>query len=74
MALIEPYLTDSATKQEATVAALGIADRLLSHRDAGQYAARLIAPLEKVAQAAPNDNLAQRARNLLAQARTKAGG
>jgi len=52
---------------------LGIADRLLSHRDAKQYAARLIEPLEKVAEAAPNDNLAQRARTLLAQARTKAG-
>lgn len=73
LGLIEPYLADSATKQEAVVAALGIADRLLSHRDAGQYAARLIAPLEKVAQAAPNDNLAQRGRTLLAQARTKAG-
>jgi len=74
LALIEPYLGDSATQQEATVAALGIADRLLSHRDAKQYAARLIEPLEKVAAAAPNDNLAQRARTLLAQARTKAGG
>lgn len=73
LGLIEPYLADSATKQEATVAALGIADRLLSHRDAGQYAAKLIAPLEKVAQAAPSDNLAQRAKTLLAQARTKAG-
>jgi HEAT repeat protein len=73
LTLIEPHLADSTTRQEATVAALGIADRLLSHRDAKQYAARLIEPLEKVAEAAPNDNLAQRARTLLAQARTKAG-
>lgn len=73
LAVIEPYLADSAAKQEATVALLGIADRLLSHRDANQYAARLIEPLEKVAQAAPNDNLAQRAGNLLGQARSKAG-
>ena len=73
LAVIEPYLADSEAKQEATVASLGIADRLLSRRNANEYAAKLIEPLEKVAQAAPNDNLAQRAGNLLGQARSKAG-
>ncbi len=71
--LIEPYLTDPDAKQEAVVASLGIADRLLSRRNANEYAAKLIGPLEKVAEAAPSDNLAERARNLLGQARSKAG-
>ncbi len=73
LGVIEPYLTDSATKQEATVASLTIADRLLSRRDAKQYASKLIGTLEKVVQAAPNDNLKQRATKLLEQARSKAG-
>jgi HEAT repeat protein len=73
LGVIEPYLADAATKQEATVASLGIADRLLSRRDANEYAAKLIEPLEKVVQAAANDNLTQRAKNLLDQARSKAG-
>lgn len=71
--VIEPYLTDSETKLEATVASLTIADRLLSRRNANEYAAKLIGPLEKVVQAAPNDNLKQRATRLLEQARSKAG-
>ncbi len=73
LGVIEPYLADSATKQEATVALLGIADRLLSQREANQYAAKLIGPLEKAIQAAASDNLAQRAKTLLEQARDKAG-
>ncbi len=73
LGVIEPYLADSATKQEATVALLGIADRLLSQREANQYAAKLIGPLEKAIQAAASDNLTQRAKTLLEQARAKAG-
>ncbi len=73
LSTIEPYLADPATKQEATVALLGIVDRLLSQRDANQYAGKLIEPLEKAIQAAAGDNLTQRAKTLLEQARTKAG-
>ena len=72
-AIWEGLRADPATKQEATVALLGIADRLLSQRDANQYAGKLIGPLEKAVQAAAGDNLTQRAKTLLEQARTKAG-
>jgi len=73
LSTIGPYLADPATKQEATVALLGIVDRLLSQREANQYAGKLIEPLEKAIQAAAGDNLTQRAKTLLEQARTKAG-
>lgn len=73
LSTIEPYLGNPATKQEATVALLGIVDRLLSQRDANQYAGKLIEPLEKAIQAAAGDNLTQRAKTLLDQARAKAG-
>lgn len=73
LSVIAPYLNDSAIRQEAVLASLSIADRLLKARDSGRQAPRLIAPLEKVVQVPTNDDLARRAKALLQQAKTKAG-
>jgi HEAT repeat protein len=71
--VIAPYLSDSAIRQEAVLASLSIADRLLKARDSGRQAPKLIAPLEKVVQVPTNDDLSRRAKELLQQAKTKAG-
>jgi len=73
MAVIAPYLDDSAIRQEAVLASLKIAGRLLNGRDSGKQAPTLIAPLEKVAQVPAGDDLSRRAKELLQQAKTKAG-
>jgi len=71
--VIAPYLDDAAIRQEAALASLAIADRLLKGRQSGKHAPQLIAPLEKVVQALGDDELAGRAKGLLRQAKTKAG-
>jgi hypothetical protein len=73
LGVIEPYLSESTIRQEAVMASLAIAGRLLNGRDSGNQAPRLIAPLEKVAQVPVGDDLARRAKDLLQQAKTKAG-
>jgi HEAT repeat protein len=73
MAVIAPYMDDAAIRQEAVLASLKIAEQLLKARDSGRQAPMLIAPLEKVVQVPSNDNLARRAKELLQQAKTKAG-
>lgn len=71
--LITPYLDNAATKEEASAAIVGIADKLLNRKDADKLAARLIAPLEKAAQATANADTANRAKAMAQQARNKAG-
>ena len=68
LALITPYLSASATKNEAAVAAVSAAERLLKRPDAAVLAAKLVEPLQKVAEAAVPPPLAQRAKAALQQA------
>jgi HEAT repeat protein len=72
VALIAPYLQDAESKEEATAATLGIAEKLLRGKDT-QAIAALIDPLQKAAQATTNPDLAKRAQDLLSQAQKKAG-
>lgn len=69
MNLILPYLSDANTRQEAGLAAVMLAQKLLRGRSPSPVAARLVEPLEKVAQATTNDDVAKRAQALLQQAR-----
>jgi hypothetical protein len=68
MGLILPYLSDVNTRQEAGMAAVTLAEKLLKGRGPSKVAAQLVDPLEKVAQAATNDEVAKRAKTLLRQA------
>ena len=70
--LITPYLDDAATKDEAANGAVDISAKLLKGKDASKVAAKLIEPLDKVAQATANADLAQRAKDLRDQAKSKA--
>lgn len=72
LALIRPYLDDAAVREEAGSAAVGIAEKLLQGPEAGQRAPKLIEPLEQVARATRNTDLAGRTKTLLEQARAKA--
>jgi len=74
LAVIAPYLEDAGTQQEAALATLRIAERLLRGRNVpAEQAAQVIEPLEKLTQMALNEDLATRAKTLLRQAQTKAG-
>lgn len=68
LALITPYLSAPATKNEAAVAAVSVAERLLKRPDASGFAAKLVEPLQKVAQTAVAPPLAQRPKAALQQA------
>ncbi len=72
LALIAPYLDDSATKEEAAAATAGLADKLLKADNAAAVAPKLIAPLRKAAEVAANADLAKRVKALLQQAEAKA--
>jgi len=67
-ALIMPYLDDPATREEASMASVAIAERLLKGRNAPKLAAKPIEVLEKVAQVTANADLARRAKALLRRA------
>ncbi|MCU0916558.1 MAG: HEAT repeat domain-containing protein [Planctomycetes bacterium] len=69
MNVILPYLRDAEVQQEAGIAAVTIAERLMRGRGPWPYAAELVEPLEKVIQATTNDQIAKRARTLLQQAK-----
>ncbi len=69
VAMIEPYLDSSGTREEASAAIVGIAERLLKGRNASKFASRLIKPLEKVAQVTTNANVSGKAKELLKQAK-----
>jgi len=73
VALVTPYLDDAATKEEASAAVVSIAQELLQGDQAAPAAAKLIEPLQKVAQATTNEDLAKRAKAQLQQAQAKAG-
>jgi HEAT repeat protein len=68
MTVILPYLDDAGVRQEAGIAAVTIAERLLRGRGPWPQAAQLVEPLEKVVQAAPNDQVTRRAETLLRKA------
>jgi hypothetical protein len=74
LAVIAPYLEDAGTQQEAALATLNVAERLLRGRNVpAERAAQVIEPLEKLTRIALNDDLAARAKTLLRQAQTRAG-
>ena len=70
--LITPYLDEAGTKEEAATAAVDVSDKLLQSKNAGNVASQLLKPLDKVAQATANADLARRAKELLGQAKNKA--
>ena len=73
MNAVLPMLEDADVKNEANVAALGIAERILKSRTASaRFAKQLVEPLKKVVAAAANDAQRKRAEALLAEA--EAGG
>jgi len=69
--MILPHLDDSEVRSEACSAAVAVAEELLKVGGGKKFAARLVDPLEKVAETATG-KLAQRAKGLLARARSKA--
>jgi HEAT repeat protein len=69
--MIVPYLNSSGTREEASAAIVGIAERLLKGRGAARVALRLVKPLEKVAQVTTNANVSRKAKELLKQAQSK---
>jgi HEAT repeat protein len=74
LAVIAPYLDNAGTQQEAALATLKVAEGLIRGRNVpAERAARVIEPLEKLAQAGVNEDVTARARTLLRQARAKAG-
>ncbi len=66
--VILPYLNDSGVQQEAGMAAVTIAEKLLRGRGPWKYATQVVAPLEKVVQATKNQEVAKRAQTLLRKA------
>lgn len=68
LALIMPYLDDPATREEASMATVAIAEKLLKGRNVSKLAPTLIEPLEKVVQVTANADLARRAKVLLRRA------
>jgi HEAT repeat protein len=73
VALVMPYLDDQANRQEACMACLAIVEQILKGPDGSKLAAKLVEPLEKAAQVAPNADLAQRAKGLLRQVKKRTG-
>ena len=71
--LIAPYLDNSGTKEEAGTAIVNISDQLLKGNDSTKAAPKLVEPLDKVAQATANADLAKRAKELGQKAKSKAG-
>jgi len=72
LAMIMPYLDEPATREEASMGALAIAERLLKGSGAPRFASKLIKPLEKVIKVTSDAKTAQRAKGLLKQAQSKA--
>jgi len=73
LALIMPYLDDPATREEASMASVAIAEKLLRGRNVSKLAPKLIEPLEKVVQVTANADLARRAKALLRRAQGRGG-
>jgi len=73
ISLVMPYLDDQANRQEACMACLSIVEGMLKGPDGSKLAPKLVEPLEKVAQVAPNADLAQRTKGLLRQVKKRTG-
>ncbi len=71
--LIAPHLDDASCRQEAALATVGVAEKLLKAQDAASFAAKLIPSLDKAARNAASEDLVKRAKAALAQAKDKAG-
>ena len=71
--LIQPYLEDPATKDEAVAASTDIAEKLLGGSDAAKLAPKLVPVLEKAAEVSDKESVTKRIKSLLNQAKTKAG-
>lgn len=74
LAVVGPYLSDGATKQEAGAAVVAIAEDLLKGGSAAQVASKLIEPLQKAAEAGGSAELTRKAKSLAEQAQKKAAG
>jgi HEAT repeat protein len=72
LSMITPYLDEPATRREASMGVLAIAERLLKGRGSARAASKLIKPLEKVIKVTTDAKTAQRAKGLLKRARSKA--
>jgi hypothetical protein len=72
MGLIATHLNDSGTRQEAALAAVTLAEKLLKRNDAARHAGALIEPLEAVQRADVGSRSKERAAALLRQARRAA--
>jgi HEAT repeat protein len=70
--LIEPYLDNPATKEEASTGILSIAGKLLQDAGNDKAAPKLIGPLDKVAQVTANADLAKQAKELSAESKSRA--
>ena len=69
--LITPYLDNNGTRQEAAVAVIGVAEKLLRGRSGPASPPILIQSLEKVTQAATGEDLVKRAQTLLKRAQDR---
>jgi len=69
-----PYLDEAGTSTEASSAVVELSDKLLKDEDAAKLAARLVGPLDKVAQVTTNPELAKRAKELRDAANSKTTG
>jgi len=72
VALITPYMDAAATRQEAALAIVKVAEKLLGGNEPAPFAAKLIPSIEKAAQAASDEKLAGRAKAVLEKAKSKA--
>ncbi|MBI3920626.1 MAG: hypothetical protein HY318_04325, partial [Armatimonadetes bacterium] len=70
LALVLPHLDNAATKEEASLAAVAIAEKLVG----GPDAPKVVEAMEKVARATGNPDLAKRAQALLKEAQAKGAG
>lgn len=71
--LIAPYMDDASCRQEAALAMVTVSEKLLRGEGPAPFAAKLLGPLEKAAQAFTDNDLAKRAGAVLARAKSKAG-
>jgi HEAT repeat protein len=70
LTLITPYLDDTAIRQEAAMAIVGVAEKFLRGRNQ-KDTTTLIEPLEKVTQITDNPDLVNRAKTLLRRAKNQ---
>jgi HEAT repeat protein len=66
VAQILPFVSESATREEACVAVVNIAERMARGRNATKLASSIITALDQVAQTTSNADLAKRAKTLVA--------